>query len=48
VLDSEPAVDDRTRSTCEEDLSKEPPDAPLREKVLAGAEPLILFAIAGG
>ena len=34
---------------CEEDLSLEPPDAPLPEAVASGAEPLlILGAIAGG
>jgi hypothetical protein len=34
---------------CEDDLSHEPPDAPLPEKVAAGAEPfVILGAIAGG
>ena len=34
---------------CEEDLSHEPPDAPLPEAVAAGAEPfLIIGAIAGG
>jgi sulfur-carrier protein len=34
---------------CEEDLSHEPPDAPLPDKVVSGAEPfLILGAIAGG
>jgi len=34
---------------CEEDLSHEPPDAPLPEKVASGAEPfVILGAIAGG
>jgi molybdopterin synthase sulfur carrier subunit len=34
---------------CEEDLSHEPPDAPLPEAVASGAEPLlILGAIAGG
>jgi molybdopterin synthase sulfur carrier subunit len=34
---------------CEDDLSHEPPDAPLPEKVVAGAEPfVILGAIAGG
>jgi len=34
---------------CEEDLSHESPDAPLPEKVAAGAEPyVILGAIAGG
>jgi hypothetical protein len=34
---------------CEEDLSHEPPDAPLPEKVASGAEPFwIVAAIAGG
>jgi len=34
---------------CEEDLSHEPPDAPLPEAVAAGREPLyIVGAIAGG
>jgi sulfur-carrier protein len=34
---------------CEEDLSHEPPDAPLPEAVARGAEPfLIVGAIAGG
>jgi molybdopterin synthase sulfur carrier subunit len=34
---------------CEEDLSHEPPDAPLPDSVTAGAEPfLIIGAIAGG
>ncbi len=34
---------------CEEDLSHEPPDAPLPEAVATGAEPfLIIGAIAGG
>jgi sulfur-carrier protein len=34
---------------CEEDLSHEPPDAPLPDAVAAGAEPfLIVGAIAGG
>jgi sulfur-carrier protein len=34
---------------CEEDLSHEPPDAPLPEAVVSGAEPLIVIgAIAGG
>ncbi len=34
---------------CEEDLSHEPPDTPLPDKVASGAEPfLILGAIAGG
>jgi molybdopterin converting factor small subunit len=34
---------------CEEDLSHEPPDAPLPEKVAAGTEPFfIVGAIAGG
>jgi sulfur-carrier protein len=34
---------------CEEDLSHEPPDAPLPEAVASGAEPLIIVgAIAGG
>jgi sulfur-carrier protein len=34
---------------CEEDLSHEPPDAPLPEAVATGAEPfLIVGAIAGG
>ena len=34
---------------CEEDLSHEPPDAPLPEKVASGAEPfMIIGAIAGG
>ncbi|HWE38396.1 MAG TPA: MoaD/ThiS family protein [Isosphaeraceae bacterium] len=34
---------------CEQDLSLEPPDAPLPEEVLAGREPfLVVGAIAGG
>jgi molybdopterin synthase sulfur carrier subunit len=34
---------------CKEDLSHEPPDTPLPEPVVAGAEPfLIIGAIAGG
>ena len=34
---------------CEEDLSNDPPDAPLPEKVAAGEEPFfIIGAIAGG
>jgi len=34
---------------CEEDLSHEPPDAPLPEAVAAGKEPfLVVGAIAGG
>ena len=34
---------------CEQDLSHEPPDAPLPEVVAAGAEPfLIVGAMAGG
>ena len=34
---------------CEEDLSHEPPDAPLPDAVASGAEPLfIIGAIAGG
>ena len=34
---------------CEEDLSHEPPDAPLPDPVVAGAEPyLIVGAMAGG
>ena len=34
---------------CEEDLSHEPPDTPLPEAVVRGAEPfVILGAIAGG
>ena len=34
---------------CEEDLSHEPPDAPLPDSVVSGAEPfLIIGAIAGG
>jgi molybdopterin synthase sulfur carrier subunit len=34
---------------CEQDLSHEPPDAPLPEAVASGAEPfLIVGAIAGG
>jgi molybdopterin synthase sulfur carrier subunit len=34
---------------CEEDLSHEPPDAPLPEKVAAGVEPfLVIGAMAGG
>ena len=34
---------------CEEDLSHEPPDAPLPEAIVSGAEPLIILgAIAGG
>ena len=34
---------------CEEDLSNEPPDTPLPERVVAGQEPfIILGAMAGG
>jgi sulfur-carrier protein len=34
---------------CEQDLSHEPPDAPLPEPVARGAEPLVIVgAIAGG
>jgi molybdopterin converting factor small subunit len=34
---------------CEEDLSHEPPDAPLPDKVASGEEPfLVVGAIAGG
>ena len=34
---------------CEEDLSNDPPDTPLPEKVASGAEPyFIIGAIAGG
>jgi hypothetical protein len=34
---------------CEEDLSHEPPDAPLPEAVVAGKEPfMVVGAIAGG
>jgi molybdopterin synthase sulfur carrier subunit len=34
---------------CEEDLSHEPPDAPLPDSVATGAEPfLVIGAIAGG
>lgn len=34
---------------CQEDLSHEPPDAPLPEPVAAGAEPLLIVgAMAGG
>ena len=34
---------------CEEDLSHEPPDAPLPEAVAKGAEPLLIVgAMAGG
>jgi molybdopterin synthase sulfur carrier subunit len=34
---------------CEEDLSHEPPDAPLPAAVASGAEPLLIIgAIAGG
>ena len=34
---------------CEEDLSHEPPDAPLPDAVAAGKEPLVILgAIAGG
>jgi hypothetical protein len=34
---------------CEEDLSHEPPDAPLPKEVASGAEPLLIIgAIAGG
>jgi hypothetical protein len=34
---------------CQEDLSNEPPDAPLPERVVAGEEPyIILGAMAGG
>jgi hypothetical protein len=35
--------------SCEEDLSHEPPDAPLPESVAAGEEPLLIIgATAGG
>ena len=34
---------------CEEDLSLEPPDAPLPDAVASGAEPLLIIgALAGG
>jgi molybdopterin converting factor small subunit len=34
---------------CEEDLSHDPPDAPLPDKVAAGAEPFVVVgAMAGG
>jgi len=34
---------------CQQDLSHEPPDAPLPEAVISGAEPFfIIGAIAGG
>jgi sulfur-carrier protein len=34
---------------CEEDLSNEPPDAPLPDEVVAGKEPLLIVgAMAGG
>ncbi|SRR6266851_80025 len=34
---------------CEEDLSHEPPDAPLPDEVASGKEPLVILgAIAGG
>ncbi len=34
---------------CEEDLSHQPPDAPLPDAVASGAEPLVILgAIAGG
>jgi hypothetical protein len=34
---------------CEQDLSHEPPDAPLPEAVASGAEPLLVVgAMAGG
>ena len=34
---------------CQEDLSNEPPDAPLPEQVASGAEPyLVIGAMAGG
>jgi hypothetical protein len=34
---------------CEEDLSNEPPDDPLPDRVVAGAEPFIVIgAMAGG
>ncbi|MHB8465397.1 MAG: MoaD/ThiS family protein [Acidimicrobiales bacterium] len=34
---------------CEEDLSHEPPDAPLPERVMAGTEPFVVIgAMAGG
>ena len=34
---------------CEQDLSQEPPDAPLPDAVLTGAEPfLVVGAMAGG
>jgi molybdopterin synthase sulfur carrier subunit len=34
---------------CEEDLSHEPPDAPLPDAVVSGKEPLVVLgAIAGG
>ena len=34
---------------CERDLSHEPPDAPLPEAVVSGAEPfLVIGAVAGG
>jgi sulfur-carrier protein len=34
---------------CEEDMSHEPPDAPLPDAIASGAEPLLIIgAIAGG
>jgi len=34
---------------CEEDLSNEPPDTPLPDRVIAGEEPfIVLGAMAGG
>lgn len=34
---------------CEEDLSHEPPDAPLPDRVVSGAEPfMVVGAMAGG
>ena len=34
---------------CEEDLSNDPPDSPLPERVVSGAEPfIVLGAMAGG
>ena len=34
---------------CEEDLSNEPPEAPLPDRVISGAEPyIVLGAMAGG
>ncbi len=33
---------------CAEDLSHEPPDAPLRDAVASGAEPLLIIAAIAG